>query len=96
MQKRDQMFAFAAGFQTYHSIAHAYFALTKTKVKGHPAELLGIAMTPTVHAIAAVVNGLIAIGLAVRAFRSRGADVTRLDETPRSYARSVGSSAAHA
>lgn len=62
---------FLAGFEAFHALTHAYLGLSKrTKLIGHPAERLGIAVTPRFHAIAAVVNAAIAVGLGAWAWRS--------------------------
>ncbi|MBY0507740.1 MAG: hypothetical protein K2X03_27760 [Bryobacteraceae bacterium] len=64
------MITFLAGVETFHALTHAYLSMTRTRIP-HPAELLGIKVTPKVHAIAAVVNGAIAVGLGARALTAR-------------------------
>lgn len=69
MNDRRQLYAFFAGVETFHALVHAYFSITKADIK-HPVELLGVRVTPRLHAGAAVVNAAIALGLGARAFHS--------------------------
>lgn len=88
MAKRSTFPAFFAGFEAFHALTHAYFALSRTKVRGHPAEVLGIPITPRFHAVAALLNAVVAAGLSVRAWKSE-----RLLEPRREATRSFQPSA---
>lgn len=69
MAYRRQVLLFVAGAQAFHALVHAYLSATKAEID-HPAERLGIAVTPRFHAIAAAINGAIALGLGAVAVRS--------------------------
>lgn len=69
---------FFCGFETFHALSHAYFALSRTTL--HP---FGITLTPAVHAGAAVANGIIALGLEasiVAQISGRGVERTLVEE----------------
>lgn len=66
-QRKILTLTFFTGFQVYHALIHAYLGITKTKVKGHPAEWLGFKIDPKFHAISALANAAIAISLGMKA-----------------------------
>lgn len=78
--KRSTLLAFFAGFEAFHALTHAYLAASRTKVRGHPAELLGIPVTPTFHAVAALLNAAVALVLGAGAWKSARLIGTRRDE----------------
>lgn len=69
MADRRRLYAYLAGIQTFHALAHAYLSVTRTDIE-HPAELLGIRVTPRFHAVAAAANAVIAVSFAAGAVRS--------------------------
>ncbi|MBY0508390.1 MAG: hypothetical protein K2X03_31050 [Bryobacteraceae bacterium] len=70
MANGTRLLTFLAGVETFDALTHAYLSMTRTSVP-HPAELLGIKVTPKFHAVAAIVNGAIAAGLGARALTTR-------------------------
>ena len=70
MINRTQILSFLAGLETFHAFVHAYLSITKTHIE-HPVETVGLRATPTFHAVAAVINGAIAVGLCARAWNGR-------------------------
>ena len=82
MTKRAPLFTFFAGFEAFHALTHAYLGLSGTHVKGHPAELLGIRVTPTFHGIAAVLHAGIAFALGAAALRKERSLEDRALERP--------------
>lgn len=74
------MLIFFAGCEAFHAVAHAYLAVSRTTVKGHPAELLGIRVTRRFHAVAALLNGAVALGLAAGAWKRQTMARARRDE----------------
>ncbi len=69
MTDRRQVFAFLAGIETFHALVHAYLSVSRTHID-HAVELIGVKATPTFHAVSAMVNAAIALGLGTRAFGS--------------------------
>ena len=51
--RRAQVLAFVAGFETFHALAHAYFGLSG---RSFPSRVLGLRVTPTLHAASAVLH----------------------------------------
>jgi len=81
MHNRSTLLAFFAGCEAFHALIHAYFACSRrTKLRGHPAELLGVRVTPGFHAGAALFNAAIAVGLGARAWKSELLLGPHLDE----------------
>ncbi len=91
MKKGAEVISFLAGVETFHAIVHAYLGLSKTKVKGHPAELLGINVDPTFHAIAVLLNAAVAVGLGVHAWRSSRVTRTARDVAGATFAAAAAS-----
>jgi hypothetical protein len=71
MAKGTRLLGFLAGAEAFHAFMHAYLSMTRTRIKHHPAELLGIKTTPTFHVVGAIVNGVIAVWLGTRALGTR-------------------------
>lgn len=70
IQNKALTLSFFSGLEAFHAVIHAYFGLTKTDVKQHPVEMLGMNDTPGFHLLAALANGAIAIGLGVKAWNT--------------------------
>ncbi|MBY0472148.1 hypothetical protein K2X30_13355 [bacterium] len=82
---KSGILTFFAGVETFHALTHAYLSLSKTKLKWHPAEILGIKVNPKFHAAAALGNAVIAVALGVMAQKSLSRvrpALQRLDEKP--------------
>jgi hypothetical protein len=70
-QTKATALTFFAGFQAFHALTHAFLSLSrKTKLEGHPIELLGINANRKFHAIAAIGNAALAIALGIMARKS--------------------------
>jgi len=77
---RVKLLTFFAGFEAFHALVHAYLSLSsETELKGHPAERLGFKVDRKFHAIAALANAGLAIGLGVMARKSMTASKFDLD-----------------
>jgi hypothetical protein len=69
-QNKALAFTFFSGFETFHTLIHAYFGVSAAEIVGHPAELLGFTVNPTFHVFGTLINAAIAIGLAFLAHRA--------------------------
>lgn len=68
--RKKEIAKFFAGFEAFHAVVHAYLWVTGTTLM-----VFGIATTPTLNAVSAVVNAAIALVLGIYAWRNPAGEI---------------------